>query len=55
MSVLKLVKESYGISMKRIRYVLSLNYEEKIEKMLSTLDMESIKKAFESKGKSPEK
>ena len=55
MSVLKLVKESYGISMKRIRYVLSLNYEEEIEKMLSMLDMESVKKAFESKGKSPEK
>lgn len=55
MSVLKLGKESYGISMKRIRYVLSLNYEEEIEKMLSMLDMESVKKAFESKGKSPEK
>ena len=55
MSVLKLVKESYGISMKRIRYVLSLNYEEEIEKILSMLDMESVKKAFDLKGKSPEK
>lgn len=55
LSILNLVKESYKISMKRIRYELSLDYENEIEKMLSMLDMESVKKALTSTGKSPVK
>lgn len=55
MAVLGLVKESYKMSMKRIRYELSLDYENGVEKMLSMLDGESIKRALGSKGKSPEK
>lgn len=50
LSILGLVKESYKISMKRIRYELSLNYENEIERMLSMLDMESVKKVLDSKG-----
>lgn len=55
LSILNLVKESYKISMKRIRYELSLDYENEIEKMLSMLDMESVEKALTSTGKSPVK
>lgn len=55
LSILKLVKESYKLSMKRIRYELSLDYENGVERMLSMLDIESIKRALESKGKSTEK
>lgn len=46
MGILNLVKESYKISMKRIRYELSLDYESEIEKMMSMLDIESVKKAL---------
>lgn len=46
LSILGLVKESYKISMKRIRYELSLDYENEIERMLSMLDMESVKKVL---------
>lgn len=53
LSILNLVKESYKISMKRIRYELSLDYENEIEKMLSMLDIESVEKALASTGKSP--
>ena len=53
LSILGLVKESYKISMKRIRYELSLDFENEIERMLSMLDMDSIRKALESKGESP--
>ena len=49
LAILNLVKSSYGLSMKRIRYVVSLNYEEEIEKMLSLLDVESIKKFIDLK------
>ena len=52
LAILGLVKESYKISMKRIRYELSLDYETEIEKMLSMLDMENVKKVLESKEKS---
>lgn len=55
LSILALVKSSYKLSMKKIRYVLSLDYENEIEKMLSMLDVDSIKEALESKGKSPMK
>ncbi|TCS78794.1 hypothetical protein EDD59_1101, partial [Muricomes intestini] len=50
MSILRLVKESYKISMKRIRYELSLDYENETERMLSMLDINSIQKALESTG-----
>lgn len=53
LSILGLVKESYKISMKRIRYELSLDFENEIERMLSMLDTDSIRKALESKGESP--
>lgn len=52
LSILRLVKESYKLSMKRIRYELSLDYENGVEKMLSMLDIDSIKHALESNGKS---
>lgn len=55
LSILSLVKESYKISMKRIRYELSLDYENEVERMLAMLDIESMKHVLESKGKSPEK
>ena len=55
LAILGMVKESYKLSMKRIRYELSLDYENEIEKMLSMLDVESIREALESKGKSPVK
>lgn len=52
LAILGLVKESYKMSMKRIRYELSLDYENEIEKMLSMLDMESVEKALSQKDKS---
>ena len=52
LSILRLVKESYKISMKRIRYELSLDYEEGIEKMLSLLDINSVKNALQTTEKS---
>ena len=55
MAVLNTVKASYKLSMKRIRYELSLDYENEVEKLLSMLDMEAIKETLYSKGKSPEK
>lgn len=54
LQTLNVYSNDYG-SMKRIRYELSLDYENEIEKMLSMLDVESIREALESKGKSPEK
>ena len=48
LSVLNIVKSSYHLSMKRIRYEMSLDYEGEVEKLLSMLDEESIKKALES-------
>lgn len=50
--ILNVVKESYKISMKRIRYGLSLDYENEVKKMLSMLDIESVKKALCPKEKS---
>ena len=50
--ILRLVKESYKISMKRIRYELSLDHEEGIGKMLSLLDINSVKSALRSAEKS---
>ena len=55
MAVLNTVKASYKLSMKRIRYELSLDYENEADRLLSMLSVEAIKEALESKGKSPEK
>lgn len=52
LAILGLVKKSYKISMKRIRYKLSLDYENEVEKMLSMLDIRSIEKALNPEGKS---
>ncbi len=52
LAILGLVKESYKLSMKWIRYELSLDYENGIEKMLSILDVDSIREALELKGRS---
>lgn len=52
LSILRLVKESYKISMKRIRYELSLDFENEIERMLSMLNIDSIEKALQSAGSS---
>ena len=38
-TTLGLVKESYKLSMKRIRYELSLDYENEVERMLSMIDI----------------
>jgi len=45
---LNIVKASYKISLKRIRYELSLDYENGIEKLFSIMSLESIKKALQS-------
>lgn len=55
LSILRLIKESYKISMKRIRYELSLDYENEVERMLAMLDIDTIKEALRSNRKSPEK
>ena len=44
LAILGLVKESYKLSLKRIRYELSLDYENEVERMLSMIDIENIKK-----------
>ena len=46
LSILGLVKENYKLSMKRIRYELSLDYENGAEKMLSMLDIDSVERAL---------
>lgn len=53
--ILSLVKESYKISMKRIRYELSLDYENEVERMLAMLDIDTIRHVLESKGKFSQK
>ncbi len=52
MPVLKLVKGFYKTSMKNIRYQLSLDFETGVEKLFSILDIESVRNALNSKGKS---
>lgn len=52
LAVLNTVKASYKLSMKRIRYELSLDYENEVEKLLSMLDMEAVRTILESKGRS---
>lgn len=52
LAVLKLVKGSYGLSLKRIRYAISLDYENEVEKIFSMLNTENIKNIIESVGRS---
>lgn len=47
LAVLGIIKESYKLSMAKIRYKLSLNYEVEIEKMLSLLSIDAVKAALE--------
>lgn len=55
MAVLNTVKASYKLSMKRIRYELSMDYENGAERLLSMLDINAVKEVLNSKEKSPEK
>ncbi|WP_455616059.1 hypothetical protein [Eisenbergiella sp.] len=55
LSILRLIKESYKISMKRIRYELSLGYENEVERMFAMLDIDTIKEVLRSNRKFPEK
>jgi len=48
LSMLNIVKASYKMSLKRIRYEVSLDYENGIEKLFSLMSLESIKKALQS-------
>lgn len=49
MAILNMVKASYKMSMKRIRYELSLDYENEAERLLSMLDVDTLKTVLESK------
>lgn len=49
---LQIMKKIALSILKRIRYELSLTYENEIEKMLSMLDMENVRKALALTGKS---
>lgn len=55
MAMLNIVKSSYKMSMKRIRYELSLDYENETEKLLSMLDFDTLKETIESRGNSSKK
>ena len=46
MSILKIVKDSYNLSMSNIRYKLSLSFESEIEKLVSLLSIESVRNAL---------
>lgn len=55
LAILQLIKESYKKSMKLIRYELSLDYENEVEKILSILDIGNIEKVLQSVEKSFQK
>ncbi|MCM1561078.1 MAG: ISAs1 family transposase [Butyrivibrio sp.] len=55
MAILNMVKAGYKLSMKRIRYELSLDYENEAERLLSMLDINAVKEVLDSKGKSSQK
>ncbi len=48
LAILGIVKNSYKLSMTKIRYKLSLNFEDGVEKMLSLLSVQSICKALQN-------
>ena len=47
LAVLGIVKASYKMSMPKIRYLLSLNYEIELEKLLSLLSIDAVGQALE--------
>jgi len=49
LAILGIVKESYKLSMAKIRYKISLNYEDGIRKLLSLLSVEAVEKALTKK------
>lgn len=53
--ILQLVKGFYKISMKCIRYELSLDFENRIEKLFSLLEIENVRNILNSKDKSASK
>lgn len=46
LAVLGIVKESYKMSLPKIRYKLLLSYEAEIEKLLSMLSIDAVKQAL---------
>lgn len=46
LAVLGIVKQSYKLSMTKIRYKISLDYENEVEKLLSLLSIDSVKTAL---------
>ena len=46
LAVLGIVKESYKMSMPKIRYTLSLSYETEMEKLLSLLSVDTVRQAL---------
>lgn len=52
LAILGLVKTSYKLSMKRIRYEISLNYEQEVEKIFSMINADNIKGLLKSKATS---
>lgn len=46
-AVLGIVKESYKMSMPKIRYTLALNYKVEVEKLLSLLSINAVKQALD--------
>jgi len=49
LAILKIVQPLYNKSMKRIRYSLSLDFENEIENIFSALDIEKVKSQLEGK------
>ena len=49
LAILGLVKTSYKLSMKRIRYEISLNYEKEVEKIFSMINADNVKELLKSK------
>lgn len=51
LALLKMIQPLYKISMKNIRYTLSLSFEQEIEKIFSALDVEKVRTELIEKGK----
>ena len=51
LTMLQLVKDYYKISMSRLRYRISLDFEEEVAKIFELLDVELLRKAYENKEK----
>jgi predicted transposase YbfD/YdcC len=46
LAILQIVKASYKLSMAKIRYKLSLNFETNVQKLLSLLSIDAVEKAL---------